>query len=65
MADFVALAEIQDLLGGVSRQRAAEIMARESFPAPLATLKAGRIWDRGAVESWIAEHRPTQRGDES
>lgn len=62
---LAGMAEIQQLLGGVSRQRASEIVARESFPAPLDTLATGRIWSRDAVVAWIAEHRPTQRSDET
>lgn len=58
------MSEVQQLLGGVSRQRASEIVNRKTFPAPIDTLATGRIWDRAAVEAWIQEHRPTQRGDE-
>ncbi|WP_204032813.1 hypothetical protein [Micromonospora qiuiae] len=61
---LAGMAEIQQLLGGVSRQRASEIVARPTFPAPLDTLATGRIWARDDVLAWIAEHRPTQRGDE-
>lgn len=57
------MAEIQQLLGGVSRQRASEIVARPSFPPPLDVLATGRIWSRDAVVAWIAENRPTQRDD--
>ncbi len=57
------MAEVQQLLGGVSRQRASAIVIRPGFPAPLDTLATGRIWDRAAVEAWIREHRPTQRED--
>lgn len=57
------MAEIQQMLGGVSRQRASEIAGRPTFPAPLDTLATGRIWSRAAVAAWIAEHRPTQRDD--
>ena len=60
---LAGMAEVQQLLGGVSRQRAAQIVARPGFPAPLDTLATGRIWDRDAVVAWIAEHRPTQRDD--
>lgn len=57
------MAEVQQLLGGVSRQRASTIVARPGFPAPLDTLATGRIWDRAAVEKWIEVNRPTQRED--
>ncbi|WP_018223125.1 MULTISPECIES: hypothetical protein [Salinispora] len=61
---LAGMSEIQQLLGGVSRQRASEIVARPGFPAPLDTLATGRIWERDAVVAWIAEKRPTQRTDE-
>jgi len=55
--------EIGSLLG-VSRQRAAQLAAEyDDFPAPVATLAAGRIWKRADIEAWIAAHpdRPTGR----
>ncbi|MFF3868917.1 hypothetical protein [Micromonospora sp. NPDC001898] len=61
---LAGMSEIQQMLGGVSRQRASEIVARSGFPAPLDTLATGRIWARDAVVAWIAENRPTQRTDE-
>jgi hypothetical protein len=53
----MALAEVADLLG-VSRQRAAVLVDRPTFPAPLATLSVGRVWDGEAVRRWAAVHRP-------
>lgn len=47
----LGLTEIGDLLG-VSRQRAFTLSKRADFPAPTANLKAGRIWDKAAVEAW-------------
>jgi hypothetical protein len=61
---LAGMTEIQQMLGGVSRQRASQIVARPTFPAPLDVIAAGRIWDRQAVLDWIAEHRPTQRDEE-
>lgn len=58
------MAEIQQMLGRVSRQRASEIVARLGLPAPLGTLASGRIWSRHAVEAWFRQKRPTQRGDD-
>jgi prophage regulatory protein len=59
----VGLAEVAELLGGISRQRAAEIAARPTFPAPIGLINAGRIrvWDRADVVTWIREYRPHQR----
>lgn len=55
------------MLGGVSTTRATQIVSRPGFPAPVAVVASGRVrvWDRADVEAWIAEHRPTQRDDES
>jgi prophage regulatory protein len=58
---LAGLAEVAELLGGVSRQRAAEITERKSFPEPIDTIAAGRVWDRAEVEAWIKEYRPHQR----
>lgn len=59
---IVGLAEVAELLGGVSRQRAADLVARPTFPAPLGVINNGRIrvWDRADVVAWIREHRPHQ-----
>lgn len=40
----VALSEVAAHLG-VSRQRAAILVDRPDFPAPIDTLTVGRIWD--------------------
>ncbi|MFV2011424.1 MULTISPECIES: hypothetical protein [unclassified Micromonospora] len=60
---LAGMSEIQQMLGGVSRQRASEIVNRPSFPAPLDVLATGRIWSRDAVAEWIHKNRPTQRED--
>ena len=56
--ELVGIAEIRDMLGGVSRQRAAVVASRRGFPEPIAVLKMGQIWRRDDVERWIREHRP-------
>lgn len=48
---IVGLKEIADLLE-VSRQRANQIVANKSFPAPMANLASGRLWSLDAVEAW-------------
>lgn len=53
----MGVAEIADLLG-VSRQRVDQLSREPDFPAPLSTLRVGRVWNAGDVEAWIAEHRP-------
>jgi len=64
---LVALSDVAEMLGGVSRTRATEITNRDTFPAPVDVVASGRVrvWDRDAVVAWIREHRPSQRGDES
>lgn len=43
---------------GVSRQRTYQLTSRPDFPAPLAHLIQGRVWDEDAVRAWIVAHRP-------
>lgn len=51
--DLVGLAEIAEL-AGVSRQAVANWVSRHpSFPAPLARLAAGPVWDRAPVSAWL------------
>ena len=60
VAGLAGVDEIRGMLGGLSRQRTAEIVSRKGFPDPLAVLGAGRIWDKDEVADWIAKHRPNQ-----
>lgn len=60
---LVGLTEIAAMLG-VSRQRASQIVrAYDDFPAPVAELASGRIWETAAVEAWAEAHpvRPPGR----
>ncbi|WP_431936363.1 hypothetical protein [Micromonospora sp. RP3T] len=63
MVEFVGIAEIRDMLGGVSRARASVIASRRDFPAPYQVLKMGQIWRKTDVEKWVKEHRPDQSSD--
>jgi prophage regulatory protein len=60
---LVGLSEIAAMLG-VSRQRVGQL-ARDydDFPAPVAELASGRIWERTSVEAWANAHpvRPPGR----
>jgi len=56
--DLVGVAEIRDMLGGVSRQRAGVVTSGRSFPEPVAVLKMGQVWLRSDVLDWIRRHRP-------
>ncbi|MGO4634970.1 helix-turn-helix transcriptional regulator [Streptomyces sp. 2RAF24] len=47
----VGVTEIGEMLG-VSRQRANALVARPDFPPFIARTKAGRVWERAAVEEW-------------
>jgi predicted DNA-binding transcriptional regulator AlpA len=50
--------ELQDRLGGVSRQRVYKIAKKPGFPAPVAVLKQGSLWLTDEVDAWIKIHRP-------
>lgn len=54
--------EIGDLLG-VSRQRVNQLAALPDFPAPLATLAQGRVWDGDEVIKW-AKSKGRLAGDD-
>lgn len=50
---LVGAQEIATLLG-VSRQRVTQLAGHKDFPAPVATLAMGKVWDRQDVERWAA-----------
>ncbi|MEU7935098.1 hypothetical protein AB0B80_26620 [Micromonospora echinofusca] len=58
----MALSEVADHLG-VSRQRAAILVDRPDFPAPIDTLTVGRIWDAAEVRAY-AQRRGQRLADE-
>ncbi|GAB3813285.1 hypothetical protein GCM10027605_56600 [Micromonospora zhanjiangensis] len=62
----MALSDIAEMLGGVSRTRATEITNRATFPVPVDTVASGkvRVWERAAVEEWIRTYRPHQAAPE-
>ena len=49
------------LLLNVSRQRAYQVTSKLSFPAPLADLEQGKVWDGAQVRAWLQEHRPLRQ----
>lgn len=60
--ELVGAAEIAELLGGVTRQRVDQLArAYPDFPVPVAALRTGRVWEKAAIELWIARH-PDRRG---
>lgn len=58
--ELVGAAEVAEMFG-VSRQRLHKIIEEnpDTFPEPLARLKAGNIWDKKDVERWAKRHRST------
>ena len=56
---YAGVSEVADLLG-VSRQRVAQLRTKPGFPAPIAELRSGPIWDAASLglflEEW--ERRP-------
>jgi prophage regulatory protein len=64
MVEFVGIAEIRDMLGGVSRARASVIASRRDFPPPYQVLRMGQIWRRTDVEKYIRAHRPDLADEE-
>lgn len=62
--ELLGVGELAELLE-VSRQRASELAGQSTFPAPLARLKAGPVWDKssimGFLETWHRKAgRPTK-----
>ena len=47
----VAMAELIEMLS-LSRKRIATLTNEADFPAPIATLTAGRIWSYDDVKAW-------------
>ena len=63
ISHLVGLSEIATMLG-VSRQRVGQLVRDyDDFPAPVAELASGRIWETAAVEAWANAHpvRPPGR----
>ena len=57
MHHLMGAAEIGKSLG-VSRQRVQQLVSRPDFPAPVAVLGMGKVWEAEDIEQWIREHRP-------
>lgn len=52
--ELMGIAEIRALLN-VSRQRADQLTRRPDFPAPMAELGMGKVWDGAAVREWATK----------
>lgn len=61
--DLMGTAEIAELLG-VTRQRVSQLVKRDDFPAPVATLIGGTIWLAKDVREW-ADDRDRRREAEA
>lgn len=61
---LVSRVEIADMLG-VSTQRVHQLLAKGDFPAPVADLAIGKVWERAAVEEWArgTGRRPVEDGE--
>lgn len=57
----VGLTEIGKMFN-ITRQRAYAITKKRTFPAPIATLSSGRVWDRAEVEKWGETWDRTNQG---
>lgn len=56
--ELVGVAEIRQMLGGISRQRAHVIASSKGFPDPIAELTMGKVWRKADVVKWIRDNRP-------
>jgi hypothetical protein len=54
MPELMSAAEIAEELG-VARQRVHQLRSMAAFPAPLAELRGGAVWDAAAVRKFSAE----------
>ena len=60
LPDLVGLADIAEMLG-TTRQRVFQMTANKGFPVALLELKAGRLWSRPAIESYLEGREATRR----
>ena len=54
MPELMSAAEIAEALG-ISRQRVHQLRGTASFPAPLADLRGGAVWDAAAIRKFDQE----------
>ncbi|ANZ42464.1 hypothetical protein BBK82_03080 [Lentzea guizhouensis] len=65
MEHLVGAAEIGQMLR-VGRQRVQQLVSREDFPAPEATLAMGKVWRTEVIRRWVIEHgREVYEDDEA
>lgn len=56
--DLMGAREIETALG-VSRQRVQQLVKHPDFPAPVARLAMGSLWNRPDFEAWAQRHGRT------
>lgn len=56
---LMGTAEIAALLG-VSRQRVLQLAAHPAFPAPVAVLSMGKVWQADDIRAWARERASRQ-----
>lgn len=61
MHHLVGATEIAALLG-VTRQRVNQLSKEPHFPAPVAQLGLGAVWNTEDVQRWAEQHRPRPTG---
>jgi predicted DNA-binding transcriptional regulator AlpA len=57
---LVGVAEICVMLD-LSRQRVDMLTRRDDFPAPVADLRTGRVWETDDVKAWAARQVPPRK----
>lgn len=60
---YVGTAEIMQMFGGISRQRAHQLTSRPDFPKPVVKLKAGSVWLTEDVVAWAKSKDREIHGD--
>jgi prophage regulatory protein len=60
-SDLMGAAEIGRLLG-VSRQRVQQLVNTDGFPAPVAVLDMGKVWNGSQIRDWAEGYEPRKRG---
>ncbi len=51
MVTLVGPAELAEILQ-LSRSRVFQLLTQDNFPAPLATLRMGQVWDLKEIRAW-------------
>lgn len=63
VADIAGVAEVCQIIGFSSGYVSILLNENPSFPRPVTTIKAGRIWDAEAVRAWRETYTPNPPGN--